>query len=98
VAPLARRADGRARRRADHQSGQLARPGDEHRSTKLAVDATHVHWTLGNAVGATQAVMRAPKAGGTAETLDTGRATGAIVLDARSVSWSAEHALVGLDK
>ena len=66
--------------------------------SNIAVDASHVYFTVGALPGATQAVMRVPKAGGAAETLYTGSATGALVVDARSVYWSAKNALMRLDK
>jgi sugar lactone lactonase YvrE len=66
--------------------------------SNIAVDASHVYFTVGALPGATQAVMRVPKAGGAAEALYTGSATGALVVDARSVYWSAENALMRLDK
>jgi hypothetical protein len=66
--------------------------------SNIAVDASHVYFTLGALPGATQAVMRVPKAGGAPQALYTGSATGALVVDARSVYWSAKNALMRLDK
>jgi hypothetical protein len=71
-------------------AGQDA-PGD------IAVDGTHVYWTTGSG-GTAQALVRRPKTGGVVETLYAGTSVGGVVLDSRSVYWSALHTLMRLDK
>jgi hypothetical protein len=63
----------------------------------IAVDDTHVYWTVGN-LGNASAIMRAAKAGGSPELFAAGPANSGITGDARTLYWSTGHAIMKLDK